>query len=544
MENFPLIFNRIDSNPQGTFQIPILADLHNPTVLFNQKVIFPANQPVKVDIADLFRDNLRLAREPLYVPRFRFSAKDKGKTAIRAKGEFKVRVKAVAHEKNFLGPKLFQKRSEHFGVRLSENPGRFPSRRGLEHRHEASDIRNGAQSVRADEIRMGHPKIRSAFEPPTNLAEFGIIERRMVGDKDELRRFERRMNIEGRILGGKPFRDFGVREQVNAPDSAAVNFRQGERHRRKNGIPGLDRKPHAQKTVRVKDKRLARIVRKIVHGNLFRDAAHGLDGPRIGLSGKVEGSIQIEYDSLDLHTSQFSIYFWGMKSPDTRFYVPDLFPGSISLSDEESSHAIRVCRVRPEDILRLTDGKGHFAEGTVEAVAHGICTVRVETVETSKRPRPRLHLGIACLKDDGNEEVALHVSEMEVGSITLFRTDRSEEPKDSPLSKIVRRSELKAKVSLKQSLKAWLTEIRGPIALDSWLENYKGDIVLCDENGEDSIGKIENETTLLVGPEGGFSPREIELVKSYGNGSVRLLKLGATRLRARTAAIVGIGKCV
>lgn len=233
-----------------------------------------------------------------------------------------------------------------------------------------------------------------------------------------------------------------------------------------------------------------------------------------------------------------------MKSPDTRFYVPDLFPGTLTLSDEESAHATRVCRARPGDILHLTDGKGHFAEGCVEEIGSKACTVRVERVETSTRKRPRLHLGIACLKDDGNEEVALHVSEMEVGSITLLRTERSEEPKDSPLAKTIRRSELKAMVSLKQSLKAYLTEIRGPVSLESWIENYTGDIILCDENGSDSAGEILTETTLLVGPEGGFSPREITLVKNYRNGNVRLLRLGTTRLRARTAAIVGIGKCV
>ncbi len=63
-------------------------------------------------------------------------------------------------------------------------------------------------------------------------------------------------------------------------------------------------------------------------------------------------------------------------------------------------------------------------------------------------------------------------------------------------------------------------------------------------DGERNLPTLEKETTLLVGPEGGFSPREIELVKNYANGSVQILGLGKTRLRARTAAIVGIGKCV
>ena len=233
-----------------------------------------------------------------------------------------------------------------------------------------------------------------------------------------------------------------------------------------------------------------------------------------------------------------------MRSPDTRFYAPNLEPGTLSLSEEESAHAIRVCRVRAGDFLDLTDGKGHFARGRVTEIGPKLCTVSIETVESSMRPKPLLHLGIACLKDDGNEEVALHAGEMEVGSITLLRTERSEEPKDSPLTKIVRRSELKALVSLKQSLKAYLTEIRGPLPFEEWLKGYAGDIILCDENGSDSPGKIIRETTLLVGPEGGFSPREIELVKNYRKGEVKLLRLGCTRLRARTAAIVGIGKCV
>ena len=233
-----------------------------------------------------------------------------------------------------------------------------------------------------------------------------------------------------------------------------------------------------------------------------------------------------------------------MKSPDTRFYVPELSTGILSLSDEESAHAIRVCRARPGDVLNLTDGKGHFAKGIVEKADARDCQVKIETLETSDRAKPKLHLGLACLKDDANEEVALHVSEMEVGSITLLRTEHSEEPKDSNLQKVIRRCELKALVSLKQSLKAWLTEIRGPIPFDEWLKSYDGDIILCDMDGEDFLGEISKETTLLVGPEGGFSKKEIEMIKAYSHGTVKLLKLGKTRLRARTAAIVGIGKMV
>ena len=72
-----------------------------------------------------------------------------------------------------------------------------------------------------------------------------------------------------------------------------------------------------------------------------------------------------------------------MKSPDTRFYVPELTKGVLPLSAEESAHAIRVCRARPGDILQLTDGKGHLATGIVEKADPHCCEIRVESIKES-----------------------------------------------------------------------------------------------------------------------------------------------------------------
>ena len=132
-----------------------------------------------------------------------------------------------------------------------------------------------------------------------------------------------------------------------------------------------------------------------------------------------------------------------------------------------------------------------------------------------------------------------------------MRTNFSQEPKNSDLKKTVRRAELKSLVSLKQSKKAWMTGIEGPVEFDKWLASYKGDLILCDIDGDRQLnlsggGSGANENTapitLLVGPEGGFSPREIEAIKTFQNGKVHLLNLGNTRLRARTAAIIALGK--
>ena len=239
-----------------------------------------------------------------------------------------------------------------------------------------------------------------------------------------------------------------------------------------------------------------------------------------------------------------------MKTPDSRFYCPLISVGTIVLDENESSHAVRVCRAANGDILQLCDGLGHYADATIIKADAKACEVRVDAVEDAPFKRPRLNLAIACLKDDALEEVVFHVAQTETDSIVFLRTDYSQEPKNSDLKKTVRRAELKSLVSLKQSKKAWMTRIEGPTEFDKWLKDYQGDLILCDIDGERNLkldeSAAENASakpiTLLVGPEGGFSPREIEAVKSFTNGKVHLLNLGNTRLRARTAAVIALGK--
>lgn len=240
-----------------------------------------------------------------------------------------------------------------------------------------------------------------------------------------------------------------------------------------------------------------------------------------------------------------------MKTPDSRFYCPLITAGTITLDENESSHAVRVCRACVGDVLQLSDGVGHFADAVIEVADAKACVVRVDTVIESERARPKVSLGIACLKDDALEEVVFHAAQTEIDKIIFLRTDFSQEPKNSDLKKTVRRAELKSLVSLKQSKKAWMTAIEGPVEFDKWLASYQGDLILCDIDGErqlnlsgDGSGANEDAApiTLLVGPEGGFSPREIEAIKTFQNGKVHLLNLGNTRLRARTAAIIALGK--
>lgn len=233
-----------------------------------------------------------------------------------------------------------------------------------------------------------------------------------------------------------------------------------------------------------------------------------------------------------------------MRTPDSRFYCPQIGVGTFTLDENESSHAVRVCRATAGDTLELCDGLGHFADATIVKADPKACEVRIDKFDTVSTERPKLNLAIACLKDDALEEVVFHAAQTEIDTIYFLRTDFSQEPKNSDLHKLVRRAELKSLVSLKQSKKPWLTRIEGPIEFDRWLDTYEGDLVLCDINGEKNVPALEQGATLLVGPEGGFSDKEISRIKSYQRGKTTLINLGNTRLRARTAAIIALGKFV
>ena len=233
-----------------------------------------------------------------------------------------------------------------------------------------------------------------------------------------------------------------------------------------------------------------------------------------------------------------------MRTPDSRFYCPQIGVGTFTLDENESSHAVRVCRATAGDTLELCDGLGHFADATIVKADPKACEVRIDKFDTVSTERPKLNLAIACLKDDALEEVVFHAAQTEIDTIYFLRTDFSQEPKNSDLHKLIRRAELKSLVSLKQSKKPWLTRIEGPIEFDRWLDTYEGDLVLCDINGDKNAPTLDQRTSLLVGPEGGFSDKEISRIKSYQRGKTRLINLGNTRLRARTAAIIALGKFV
>ena len=228
---------------------------------------------------------------------------------------------------------------------------------------------------------------------------------------------------------------------------------------------------------------------------------------------------------------------------DSNFFLETLTLGETILSQAESAHIARSFRARVGDILNLCDGKGKFASAELAEAAPNACKVYIKSI-SEQEPEPHIHLAIGCLSDGGEEEIAFHAAQMPLAAIHLLRTERSLEPRNSDLGKLRRRMEAKSLAALKQSRKSWLTEIKAPVYLNEFLENFKGNLIVCDQMGKsvaDCLPPANCQFAVLTGPEGGFSPAELEIMK---NKTASFLSLGATRLRAVTAPIFALAKII
>ncbi|MDR3001664.1 MAG: 16S rRNA (uracil(1498)-N(3))-methyltransferase [Fibromonadaceae bacterium] len=228
---------------------------------------------------------------------------------------------------------------------------------------------------------------------------------------------------------------------------------------------------------------------------------------------------------------------------DSNFYLENLSLGEVFLSLEESNHVVKSFRARTGDSLQLCDGKGRFAKAELLEASPKACKILIKSI-SEQEPQPKIHLAIACLSDGSEEEIAFHAAQLPLAAIHLLRTERSLEPRNSSLSKLRRRMQAKSMAALKQSRKPWLTEIRAPIYLSEFLEDFKGNLITCDKSGETYAppsGYLSPHTALLTGPEGGFSPSELEILK---NKEAFFLSLGNTRLRAATAPLIALGRII
>lgn len=222
------------------------------------------------------------------------------------------------------------------------------------------------------------------------------------------------------------------------------------------------------------------------------------------------------------------------------FYAPDLTTPRYTLGEEESKHCIRVLRLRQGDTLHLTDGRGTLYRCEIAEEDARRCTVRVvERFPDYERMPYRLTMAVAPTKNIERFEWFLEkATEVGVSEIVPLLCERSERR-----ALKIERAERVVVSAMKQSLKAFCPALRPLTPLDDLLaEPFDGRrlIAHCDaprmekRHLFDTLRPHEN-LLVLIGPEGDFSPAEIDAALRAGFEEITL---GRQRLRTETAAVV------
>ena len=208
-----------------------------------------------------------------------------------------------------------------------------------------------------------------------------------------------------------------------------------------------------------------------------------------------------------------------------------------SFDKEESKHIIKVLRKTEGDILHVTDGKGTLFTTRIVLASEKKCTVTIDSSETAKPNNFYIHMVVAPTKMNERFEWFLEkATEIGVHEITPIICDRSERKniKNERFDKIIL-------AAMKQSLQYFMPKLNEPISFKDFIsQQHNGNLCIahCEETDKKLLKnsiKPNEKYTILIGPEGDFSEKEIQL--AIKNNYIPV-SLGNTRLRTETAAVV------
>ncbi len=224
------------------------------------------------------------------------------------------------------------------------------------------------------------------------------------------------------------------------------------------------------------------------------------------------------------------------------FYAkPDTIHGSsILIEGQEAIHISKVLRHSEGDQILVTDGKGNGYECQITNVRKNSVYLDILKTQSHSPPVPYVSLCMGIIKKRDRLEFAVEKAvELGVAKIILFEGEHSQK-------RNVREDRLESTVisAMKQSLRFYLSEVIVEQNISDAISKHakNSTMIFADETVEESnqIGKEQlDKYFLIVGPEGGFSSNEREIIQKT---DPEYYSLGENRLRTETAAIIMVDR--
>ena len=210
----------------------------------------------------------------------------------------------------------------------------------------------------------------------------------------------------------------------------------------------------------------------------------------------------------------------------------DLDRDTVEIEGADYRHLFRARRLKVGDRVRLVDGRGGARWSRVGGVTTEQARLDVEGPAPTFEPVRQLALSVSVVRPERAVWLVEKATELGVRELRWFVSERTSR---SFTERALARQARVAKSALEQSGGAWLPRIAGPAAVEE-AGALAGAVVLHPGAGT-SLSAVRRVDTLVVGPEGGFSEREIAWFLDRG---ATLADLGPRVLRTETAAVAAL----
>ena len=235
--------------------------------------------------------------------------------------------------------------------------------------------------------------------------------------------------------------------------------------------------------------------------------------------------------------------------PTFHCFDPHLKPDACSwtLPNEESHHLVKVLRAKRGDTVKVLNGLGLVAWGTMLDADAKNAAIQIEGQSDSPIPAPQVCLAVCIPKPKTIETVVRQATEMGVAGIQFLGSERSEVPKaftESP-KKLEKLYKI-AQEACKQSENPFLPTIQMGKPLAGWLDGFSmGGVHWVAHPSRKNPSNFppaeakQPQKWVLIGAEGGLTDAEFTLAQSKGFIPVNL---GRTVLRVETACVAACAK--
>lgn len=226
------------------------------------------------------------------------------------------------------------------------------------------------------------------------------------------------------------------------------------------------------------------------------------------------------------------------------FFFEESFPASDSflLSEKSSKHIIQVLRMKQNDQLLITNGKGELLNVSIINANKKETEIKINSKVFKSKIRPKITVAISLIKSTNRLEwfleKATEIGVTEIIPLISERTEKQHFRYDRMKSILIG--------AMLQSQQVWLPELHDSIQFRELIKKLSGQdkyIAHCIEDNKQQLAdKISNsdkihpdDKLILIGPEGDFTKEEVDLAVQHNFIPV---SLGETRLRTETAGIV------